>query len=326
MRARLTTTIISIAAAVVFLVAAVHSSQSGGAGGPRSKITLVAPAGTGGGWDGFAREGQQAMRANGITGTAQVVNIPGAAGTIGLSQVAGMEGREDLLMVTGGVMVGGIIVNESAVTLDDVTPIARVADDYNVLVVPKESPYETLDEFIEAFREDPGGTAIAGGSLGGIDHVLAGIMAQAAGVDPADLNYIAYPGGGEVVTSLLSQTTAAGLSGYDEFSDQIESGNMRALAISAPERVDGIDIPTFREGGVDIELANWRGYVAPPGISDEVRDELVAMLDEMHRTPEWQDALDRNGWTDSFMVEEEFDEFLRAEIDTTTQIIEELGL
>ncbi|WP_231916043.1 Bug family tripartite tricarboxylate transporter substrate binding protein [Microbacterium karelineae] len=326
MRARITTTIISIAAVIVFLVAAVHSSQTGGEGGPRSKITLVAPADPGGGWDAFARESQQALRGNGITGNAQVVNIPGAAGTIGLSQVAGMQGREDLLLVTGGVMVGGIIVGDSAVTLDDVTPIARVADDYNVLVVPGDSEFETLDDFLEAFTEDPGGTAIAGGSLGGIDHVLSGLMAQASGIEPSDANYLAYAGGGEVVTSLLSHTTTAGLSGFNEFRDQIESGNLRALAISSEERIDGLDIPTFREAGLDIAMANWRGYVAPPGISDEVHDELVAMLDEMRATPEWQDTLARNGWTDSFMSGTELDDFLRDEIATTTEIVKELGL
>jgi putative tricarboxylic transport membrane protein len=219
-----------------------------------------------------------------------------------------------------------IVVNDSAVTLDDVVPVARLADDYNVLVVPGDSPYETLDDFTRAFAADPGGTPIAGGSLGGIDHVLAGLLAQAEGIDPGAVNYIAYPGGGEVVTSLLSHTTEAGLSGYNEFRDQIESGNFRALALSAPEPVDGIDVPTFREQGVDVAMANWRGYVAPPGISDEVRDELIAMLAEQRETPEWQDALARNGWQDSFMTGEELDAFLREQTASTEQIIEELGL
>lgn len=326
MRRRITTIVISIVAAAAFLVAAVHSSQTGGGGGPRTKITVVAPAAPGGGWDAFGREGQQSMRANGISGNVQVVNIPGAAGTIGLAQVAEMEGHEDLLLVTGGVMVGGIIVNGSAVTLEDVTPIASLADDYNVLVVPGDSPHETLDDFLEAFTADPGGTAIAGGSLGGIDHVLSGLIAQATGIEGSEVNYIAYPGGGEVVTSLLSNTTVAGLSGYNDFRDQIESGNLRALALSAPEPVPGLDVPTFREQGLDVAMVNWRGYVAPPGISDDARDELVTMLSEMRETAEWQDALERNRWQDSFRSGEEFAAFLRDEIATTEQIVEELGL
>ncbi len=326
MRQRISTIIVSVVAVVLFLVAAVYASQGGGEGGPRVKITLVAPAAPGGGWDAFARESQVAMRANGISGTVQVVNVPGAAGTIGLSQVAGMEGREDLMLVTGGVMVGGIIINNSTVTLDDVTPIARLADDYNVLVVPRDSPLQNLDDFLEAFTANPGGTSIAGGSLGGIDHVMAGLIADRSGVNPRSVNYIAYSGGGEVTTSLLSHTTIAGLSGYTDFRDQIESGNLRALAISSEERLEGLDIPTFREQGLDLAMANWRGYVAPPGISPQVREELIAMLGEMVETEEWADTLRRNNWEGNFMTGDEFETFLREEIDTTEKIITELGL
>lgn len=326
MRKQISTIIVSVVAVVLFLAAAAYASQAGGDGGPRTKITLVAPAAPGGGWDAFARESQVSLRANAISANVQVVNIPGAAGTIGLSQVAGMEGREDLMLVTGGVMVGGIILNGSAVTLDDVTPVARLADDYNVLVAPGDSPIQTLDEFLDTFITDPGGTSIAGGSLGGIDHVLAGLIAVTSEIDPRAVNYIPYSGGGEVTTSLLSHTTVAGLSGYTDFRDQIESGNLRALAISSEERLDELDIPTFREQGLDLAMANWRGYVAPPGISEEVQEELAAMLGEMVETEEWADTLRRNNWESNFMIGDEFETFLRDEIALTEQIITELGL
>jgi putative tricarboxylic transport membrane protein len=224
------------------------------------------------------------------------------------------------------VMVGGIVINDSQVTLDDVVPIARLADDFNVLVVPADSPYETLADFAEALAADPGGTAIAGGSLGGIDHILAGLLAREVGADPAAVNYLAYPGGGEVVTSVLSHTAEAGLSGYNEFRDQIASGNLRALAVSAGEPVPGIDVPTFREAGVDVAMSNWRGYVAPPGIDDDVRDELVAMVTELRETPAWDEVLARNGWVDSFMTGDEFADFIAEETRLTTAVIEELGL
>lgn len=326
MRQRIISTVVGVAAAALFAVAAVSASTAGSAESPRTKLTIVAPASPGGGWDTFARESQRVMRDNTIAGGIQVVNIPGASGTIGLGQLAGMGDRHDVMMVTGGVMLGGIVVNGSAVTLEDVTPIARLADDFNVLVVPADSPYETLDDFVAAVAENPGGTAIAGGSLGGIDHLLAGMLASAAGVDPSDANYLAYPGGGEVVTSLLSHTAEAGLSGYNEFRDQIESGNLRALAISAAEPVDGIDVPTFVEQGYDVAMANWRGYVAPPGISDEVRDELIAMVTEMRETSDWQETLARNSWVDSFMTGAELDAFIGTETERTTQIMTELGL
>lgn len=326
MRRRITGIIVGIAAVALFATAAVHASSTGGAASPRTKITLVAPAAPGGGWDAFAREAQQVMRVEGIAGGVQVVNIPGASGTIGLGSVAEMGDRHDLMLVTGGVMLGGIIINDSQVTLEDVVPIARLADDFNVLVVPADSPFHTLEDFSRALAANPGGTAIAGGSLGGIDHLLAGMLAKAAGADPSAVNYLAYSGGGEVVTSVLSHTAAAGLSGYNDFRDQIESGSMRALGVSAPEPVDGIDVPTFREGGADVAMSNWRGYVAPPGIDDDVRDELVAMVSELRETEAWKDVLERNGWVDSFMTGEEFGDFLAEETARTTQIMKELGL
>lgn len=325
-RRKVTATVVGVVAALAFIAAAANASATGGAQSPRTKLTLVAPAAPGGGWDAFAREAQQGMRVNGIAGGVQVVNVPGASGTIGLGQVVEMGDRHDLMMVTGGVMLGGIILNDSAVTLDDTVPIARLADDFNVLVVPGNSPFNTLDDFVTALAEDPGGTAIAGGSLGGIDHLLAGLLAQAVGVDPREVNYIAYPGGGEVVTSILSSTAAAGLSGYNEFRDQIEAGNLKALAVSAHDPVDGIEVPTFREQGVDVSMSNWRGYVAPPGISDEVRDELVAMVTELRETDDWADTLARNNWVDSFMVGDEFADFIDSENERTRTIVKELGL
>ena len=323
---RLVGTIVGIAAAALFVVAAVTASGSGGGDSPRSRLTLVAPAAPGGGWDGFAREAQRIMRLESIAGSVQVVNIPGASGTSGLAAVSEMGDRHDIMMVTGGVMVGGIVINNSSVTLEDVTPIARLADDFNVLVVPGDSPFETLDDFAEALADNPGGTAIAGGSLGGIDHLLAGMLAQAVGIDATTVNYIAYPGGGEVVTSLLSHTAKAGLSGYNEFRDQIESGNLRALAVSAPQPVDGIDVPTFVEQGYDVAMSNWRGYVAPPGISDGVRDELIDMVTEMRDSAEWHDALARYNWVDSYMAGDEFAEFIRTETERTAAIMKGLGL
>lgn len=312
--------------AVFFVAATANASSSGGTATARSKLTLIAPAAPGGGWDGFARESQQAMRANGVVNTARVVNVPGAGGTIGLNQLGQMPGREDVLMITGAVMLGAIELADTETTLEDVTLIARVADDYNVLVVPAASPYQTIDDFVAGWAADPGGHAIAGGSLGGIDHLLSGLLAQEIGVDPQQVNYVAYSGGGEVLTSVLSNTAAAGISGYNEFSDQIEAGTVRALGTSAAEPVDGIDVPTFIESGLDVEMSNWRGYVAPAGISDETRDELVAIVTEMHATTEWEDAMTRNRWTDSFSTGAELEEFIAAETLRVAAIIEELGL
>lgn len=302
------------------------AASSGGVSTARAKLTLIAPAAPGGGWDGFGREAQAVMRSAGIVTNPQVVNIPGAGGTIGLSQFVQEVGREDLLMVTGGVMVGAIELANNPESFDDVTPIARLADDYAVLVVPADSPFQTLDDFLTTWKDNPGANSIGGGSLGSIDHLLGGLLAQELGMNPRDVNYIAYSGGGEALNSLLAHTTAAGISGYNEVKDQIDAGNLRALAISSEERLPGSDVPTFVEQGVDVSMSNWRGFVAPPGISEEARQELLAIVEELHAQPEWQEAVNRNSWIDTYQTGEEFNQFIADEVATASNIVKELGL
>ena len=326
MKKSIRTGVFALVVAVVTILAFVNAAASGGTATARSKLTLIAPAAPGGGWDGFARESQQALRSNGIVNNPQVVNVPGAGGTIGLSQFVQTPGREDVLLVTGGVMIGAIELADNPESMADVVPIARLADDYAALVVPSDSEFETLDDFLAAWEANPGANSIGGGSLGSIDHLLSGLLAQKIGMDPSTVNYVAYSGGGEALTSLLSHTTAAGMSGYNEVADQIEAGTLRALAISSEERLDGVDVPTFREQGVDVSMSNWRGVVAAPGITDEAKAEFVSIITEMRESDEWRDTLERNSWTDSFATGEEFEDFIDGEVTTAQGIVKELGL
>ncbi|MBO0896193.1 Bug family tripartite tricarboxylate transporter substrate binding protein [Arthrobacter sunyaminii] len=326
MKKSIRTGVFALVVAVVTILAFVNAAASGGTATARSKLTLIAPAAPGGGWDGFARESQQALRSNGIVNNPQVVNVPGAGGTIGLSQFVQTPGREDALLVTGGVMVGAIELADNPESMADVVPIARLADDYAALVVPADSEFQTLDDFLAAWVENPGGNSIGGGSLGSIDHLLSGLLAQKVGIDPKTVNYVAYSGGGEALTSLLSHTTAAGMSGYNEVADQIEAGTLRALAISSEERLDGVDVPTFQEQGVDVAMSNWRGVVAAPGITDEAKAEFIDIITEMRESEEWKDTLERNSWTDSFATGEEFESFIQEEVLTASAIVKELGL
>lgn len=318
--------VFGLAVIVVAALAFVSAGSAGGTSTARNKLTVIAPAAPGGGWDGFAREGQQALKSGGVVNNAQVVNVPGAGGTIGLSQFVQTPGREDALLVTGGVMVGAIELGGNPETMDDVVPIARLADDYAALVVPSDSEFETLDDFVAAWKKDPRGTSIGGGSLGSIDHLLSAQVAKTVGINPKDVNYIAYSGGGEALTSLLSHTTAAGMSGYNEVSDQIEAGTLRALAISSDERLDGVDVPTFKEQGVDAAMSNWRGFVAAPGTTDEAKDEFIAIVTEMRASEHWQEALKRNSWTDTFSTGDEFEQFIDSEVTIAQEIVKDLGL
>lgn len=300
------------------------ASGSGGASA-RSKLTLIAPAAAGGGWDGAAREIQQVMRSEGIVNSTQVVNIPGAGGTIGLNELAQMRGESQTLMMMGITMLGAIRVNKSTRTLDDVTPIARLTNDYDVLVVPADAPYDSVDDLVAQWKKDPNKFAFGGGSLGSVDQMIIAELAQQAGIDPLDVNYIAYAGGGELATSLLSGTIKASVSGWADFSDQVEAGRLKALAISADDPVEGIDLPTLKDEGYDVTLTNWRGIVAPPGITAEQKAELEKIVTEVVESAPWAEALERNQWTDSFMVGDELTADLAGQLKTVNEIWTRLG-
>ncbi|GAB2742927.1 tripartite tricarboxylate transporter substrate binding protein [Salinifilum aidingensis] len=312
-------------ALVALGVADARTGAQAGAG-PRERLQITVPAAPGGGWDSVGREIQSVADDRDLVGTTEVQNIPGAGGTIGLSRVANQPGRGDTLMMTGTVMMGTIAATGSPYDLNDVTPIARLADDYGVVTVPADSPIRTLDDLLRAWRADPGSIAVGGGSVGGTDHLLAGMLMDAGGADPRELNYIAYPGGGEAVAGMLNGSLDAGVSGYDEFASQIESGQLRALGLSAGRPVEGIDIPTFRQQGVDVELANWRGVVAPPGLSDQQREQLQRLVEQVHATRQWQDTLDKQEWQDTFLTGPRFERFVASETARITEISEELGL
>ena len=290
-------------------------------------LRLMAPAAPGGGWDGTARAMQQVLQETGIVPQVEVFNVPGAGGTVGLAQLVSSEaGNGDLMMVMGLVMVGSILTNDAAVTLEQATPIARLTGEYEVIVVPADSEFQTLEDLLVAFEEDPGSISWAGGSAGGTDHILVGLVALARGVDPQAMNYIPFSGGGEALASLLGGQVSAGVSGYSEWAGQIESGDLRVLAISSEERVEGIDAPTLMEQGVDVELANWRGVVAPPDLSEEDRAALLEAIDQMVASDAWQATLDQFNWTGLYMAGDEFDAYLDSEQERVEGVLREIGL
>ncbi len=313
-----------VRSAVVLLVAIVIGAALAA---PPSSLRIMAPASPGGGWDGTSRAMQAALQEAGIIGSVEVFNVPGAGGTIGLAQLATAEkGKDDILMMMGLVMVGAILSNDAPVTLAQTTPIARLTAEYEVIVVPANSPLQTLSDLVDALKANPGAVSWGGGSAGGTDHILVGLIAKAVGVDPKAINYIAFSGGGEALASILGGQVTAGVSGYSEWAGQIESGDLRVLAVSSPERQAGIDAPTMREAGVDLDLANWRGVVAPPGISDEARNALVSTMDAMVASDAWAAKLEQFGWTSAYMSGDEFAEYLVNEDARVTEILRDIGL
>jgi putative tricarboxylic transport membrane protein len=295
---------------VLLLLLAIRASAQQ----PLDRLTIIAPAAPGGGWDQTARVMAHVLESEGLVRVVQVENVPGAAGTIGLAQfVKSHAGDDRALLVTGLVMVGAIVFNASPVSLSRTTPVARLTGDYEVLAVPASSPIRDVRDLVDRFRANPATVSWGGGSAGGTDHILAGLIANAAGVDPRRVNYIAFAGGGEALAAVLGGQVTVAISGYSEFAPHIESGRLRALAVSTPSAVPGINARPLRDYGLDVSLANWRAVVAPPGISEDAQRQLAELMGRMTRTVEWQRALRDRGWTDLFASGPEFVRFLDGE-------------
>jgi putative tricarboxylic transport membrane protein len=293
---------------------------------PTEAINIMAPASPGGGWDSTARAMQPILVKT--TGqNVQVYNVSGAGGTVGLAQfVTEAKGNPHELMVGGLVMVGAIQTNKSPVNLTQVTPLALLTAEAEAIVVPSDSKYENLQQLMDDFKADPASISWGGGSAGGTDHILVGLIAKEVGVEPAQINYIAHSGGGEATAAILSGAVSAGVSGVSEFTDQVEAGAMRILAVSSEERVEGVDAPTLKESGVNVSLMNWRAVFGPPDLTPEESNAVVAEIQEMHDSPEWQQALESNGWTDFFKTGDEFSTFLNDEITRIEGVLTDIGL
>jgi putative tricarboxylic transport membrane protein len=288
-------------------------------------LKMMIPANPGGGWDQTGRNLATALQSVKRADSVQFENKGGAGGTIGLAQfINSSRGDPTAVLVGGMVMVGGIILNKSPVDLSMVTPLARLTSEYEVVVVPASSPHKTMADLVKAYKANPGSIAWGGGSAGGTDHIIAGLIAKSVGGDPAKLNYVPFKGGGEAIAAIVGGHVAAGISGLGEFAEQIKGGRMRALGVSSDERIDGI--PTLKEQGIDVVLGNWRGVFGAPGISNTQRDALVAAIKAAVDSPAWAETLAKLGWTPWFLAGDAYKAFLDADVKRIGTILEELGL
>ena len=299
-----------------------------GAGQPLTGVRFMVPNTAGGGYDTTARAAAKVMDEIDATKNVEVFNLAGAGGTVGLSRTVSEKGNGQLLMMMGLGVVGAQYTNKSEAKLDQTTPIAKLIEESGAIVVPKDSPYQTINDLVAAWKANPKSMAVGGGSSpGGPDHLLPMQLAQAVGIDPKEVNFVSYDGGGDLLPALLGGKIAFGASGFGEFLDQVEAGEVRVLAISGAERVDAIkDAPTLTESGIDLVFTNWRGVVAPPEISDADKAALVGALTAMHASPEWKDVLAKNGWTDAYLPADEFAPFLTEQTTAVEDTLKKLGL
>lgn len=290
-------------------------------------INMFVPAAPGGGWDGTARAIERSAKAAGLVGTMQFENVGGAGGMVGLPRFVNQrKGQGNALMVGGSVMVGAAIANKSPVTMRDVTPIARLTEEAGVVVVPANGKIKTWNELVAALKSNPKAVSVAGGSAGGTDHLILGLMVKSLGRNPREAAYVAFAGGGPANAAIIGGQVAAGISGYSEFEEQIKAGRMIPLATSGRTRIPGVNVPTMTELGMNLVMANWRGVFAPPGITNAQRDALINFVSQVRNSTAWQQELVTRKWSDAFLTEIPFEREIRWDIERTEAVMKDLGL
>jgi len=291
------------------------------------RLRMMIPNSPGGGYDQTGRAAVHVMEEEDLTGRFEITNVIGASGTVAMQRLLNEDGADDLMMTMGLGVVGAVYTNQSSARVSEATPLARLIEEQEGLLVPKDSPFKTVDDLVQAWKADPGSVTVGGGSTaGGPDHLFPMQLAAAVGIDPKEVNYISYDGGGPLTSALLGSKIDVGTSGLSEFEGQIKDGSLRVLATSGAEPLPTVDAPTLKESGVDLVFTNWRGVFAPPGISDQTRQELIDLLTEMHASGAWQEQLKTNGWIDAFATDDEFATFLDQQETRVESTLKELGL
>lgn len=292
-----------------------------------ANLKMMIPANPGGGWDTTGRALGKALQESGAAASVSYDNKGGAAGAIGLAQfVNASKGDPNALMMMGAVMLGGIITGKPPVNLSTATPLARLISEYQVFVVPAESPLKSMKEVIEQLKKDPGSVKWGGGSRGSTEHIAAAMIAREVGVDPSKINYVAFRGGGEAIAAILGGNVTVGGSGYTEFGEYITTKKMRPLAVTSGTRIKGVDAPTLKELGMNVEIGNWRGVYGAPGITTAQRDALVEMIVKATKSKAWAQAVETNGWTQALLTGDAFAKFVDDDFASLRAVMAKSGM
>ena len=276
-----------------------------------ANIKMMIPANPGGGWDTTGRALGKALQDAKVADTVTFDNKGGAAGALGLAQfVNGSKGDPNAMMVMGQVMLGGIITGKPPVNLSTATPLARLTSEYNVFVLPANSPFKNMKEVIEQLKKDPGSVKWGGGSRGSTEHIAAAMIAREVGVDASKINYVAFRGGGEATAAILGGNVTIGGSGYSEFAEYIAAGKMKAVAVTSGTRLKGVNVPTLKEQDINVEIGNWRGVYGAPGITPDQAKALIDMVVKATKSKAWAEALEKNNWTPAVLTGAEFAKFV----------------
>jgi putative tricarboxylic transport membrane protein len=315
-----------LAGSALLLVAMIVLSACGTSGADE-RLRVMVPNSPGGGFDVTARTAVKIAESTGVTGPVEVFNLSGGGGVLALSRLMHENGNPELVMMMGLGVIGATVTSRSTATVTDATPIARLIEEQEGIMVPAESPFRTIDDLMTAWRSHPDEFVVGGGSsIGGPDYLMSMELAEAVGLDAGQVTYRSHDGGGELLPAVLNHEITFAASGVREYTEQIRSGQLRVLAVSGSARVPNLDAPTLTESGIDVVFANWRGIIAPPGITTAEKDSLIDTFSRLDRTAEWQAELTRNGWTDALLTGDDFGAFLAEQDRGVANTLHELGL
>ncbi|WP_299548142.1 tripartite tricarboxylate transporter substrate-binding protein [uncultured Tateyamaria sp.] len=291
-------------------------------------IHFLIPGGAGGGWDGTARGTGEALTGAGLVGTASFENMSGGGGGKAIGYlIENADSNHGTLMVNSTPIVIRSLTGVFPHNFRDLTLVAGTIGDYAAMVVGKDSPINSMEELLAAYDADPNGTAIGGGSVpGGMDHLVAAMVMEAAGKDALGVKYIPYDAGGKAMAALLSGEIAALSTGFSEAVDLANAGEVKIIGVTAPERVDAApDAMTMKEQGIDTEFVNWRGFFGAPGLPEDKVAMYQDALTKMYDTPEWETVRARNGWVNIHNNGDEFKAFLEGQEQVIGDLMKKLG-
>ena len=291
-------------------------------------IHFLIPGGAGGGWDGTARGTGEALTKSGLVGSASYENMSGGGGGKAIGYlIENADSSHGTLMVNSTPIVIRSLTGVFPQNFRDLTLVAGTIGDYAALVVPAEGGAADLNSLIEAFKADPNGVAVGGGSVpGGMDHLVAAMVFQAAGADPIAMKYVPYDGGGATMAGLLSGEVQAVSTGFSEAVELAKAGEVRIIGVTSSERVDAFpDAPTMVEQGNDTTFVNWRGFFAAPGLPADKLGMYQNAIAKMYDTPEWEAVRARNGWVNIHNPGDEFRTFLEDQEKVIGDLMKKLG-
>lgn len=289
-------------------------------------LRIMVPTPPGGGFDHTARTVATVLEETDAVDDVTVFNLPGASGTAALTRLIYERGTPDLVLQMGLGVLANSHTSSASHSATEATPLARLIQEPEALLVPPDSPFTSIDDVVQAWRDDPSSIAVGGGSTpAGPDHMVAMLLAEELGIDPLQVDYRLYDGGGPMQAALLNHEVDFAMAGPSEQRAAIDSGQIRVLAVTGAEPDPGINAPTLTEAGIPLHFLNWRGLLAPPGLTEAQSGKLVSLVADMHASDQWREELKRNRWTDAYLEGTAFAEFLVEEEDRIGSALDRLG-